>query len=182
MQHTEVMRAIHTTRRLRVAEESTILHGRTVFATASDPDTGQVRVLLVNERGYTYGEAGVVMADHLTTLPEDDIVVPHTWSKLLRAYEIRCVCGNTVTVRNGEVSNHPRPWRSEYRADAVHGNTWVCIASGRAATLRAALEREAGLSPQEGRIRHILGGALEAEGAELPPFPWERRQRAENAA
>ena len=110
------------------------------------------------------------------------VLVPNTWSSLLRCVQALCPCGNTARVdREGTLGTHePKAtWDLDGRrrpaiADAT-GIGYTCRYSGRTVTLAAALKRDAALTPAEKHARDVTQRRLEAgivdrapEGYALP--------------
>lgn len=96
------------------------------------------------------------------------VLVPNTWSSLLRTVQALCPCGNTTSVRDGLLTAHePKAtWdmsgqRRSVIRDAT-GEGWTCRYSGRMVTLAAALERDAVLTPAEKHARDVTQRRLEA--------------------
>lgn len=99
---------------------------------------------------------------------DPDILVPTTYSTLLRVVEGLCPCGAVASVRDGRFTSHePRStWDADGRRRSVirdaTGVGWTCRYSGRTVTLAAALERDTVLTPAEQHVRDATERRLRA--------------------
>lgn len=115
--------------------------------------------------------------ERLATEPKHDptIPLPNVWSDLHRSVQVRCPCGNTTTVRNGELTTHEpaSEWTIEGQRRAVirdaTGIGWTCRYSGRTVTLAAALERDNVLTPAERNVRDTTVARLRAGITDTAP-------------
>lgn len=117
------------------------------------------------------------MLEVLATGPkhDPDILVPNTWSTLFRGVEALCPCGNTASVRDGELGTHePKSaWTADGQRRAVitdaYGIGATCRYSGRTVTLATALERDAALTPAEQHARDATERRLRAGITDTAP-------------
>lgn len=118
------------------------------------------------------------LLERLATEPKHDpsILVPNVRSELLHCVQVLCPCGNTTSVRNGELSTHEpmSAWdmNSQQRRAVIrdaYGIGATCRYSGRTVTLAAALERDNALTPAEQHARNVTRHRLEAGITDTAP-------------
>lgn len=108
--------------------------------------------------------------ERLATEPKHDpsILLPNVWSETFRTLDVQCPCGNTTTVRNGELGTHePKSeWTIDGQRRAVirdaYGIGSTCRYSGRTVTPAAALARDNVLTPAERAVRDTTERRLRA--------------------
>lgn len=115
--------------------------------------------------------------ERLASEPKHDpsILLPNVWDELFRTTQVQCPCGNTTTVRNGELTTHEpaSEWTLEGQRRAVirdaYGIGVTCRYSGRTVTVAAALERDNVLTPAEQHARDTTVRRLRAGITDTAP-------------
>lgn len=115
--------------------------------------------------------------ERLATEPQHDpsILLPNVWCDLLRNVQVQCPCGNTASVRDGELGTHePKSeWTSDGFRRAVirdaYGIGATCRYSGRTVTLGAALARDNALTPAERYARDVTERRLRGGVVNVAP-------------